>query len=112
MVTVPDYETQTVYGARFYVPAGTPGQYIAKGPEYWFENGFTRDDLNAIIVNALRNADENGLYSGVDYSSYQNIKKDRAVSGRFPSGRPRLLRGLRGLRVLQFVRCSSVTTKP
>ena len=75
MVTVPDYETQTVYGARFYVPIGTPGQYIAKGPEYWFENGFTRDDLNAIIVNALRNADENGLYNGVDYSSYQNIKK-------------------------------------
>ncbi len=33
------------------------------------------DDLNAIIVNALRNADENGLYSGVDYSSYQNIKR-------------------------------------
>lgn len=75
MVTVPDYETQTVYGARFYVPTGTPGQYIAKGPEYWFENGFTRDDLNAIIVNALRNADENGLCNGVDYSSYQNIEK-------------------------------------
>lgn len=75
MVTVSDYETQTVYGARFYVPTGTPGQYIAKGPEYWFENGFTRDDLNAIIVNALRNADENGLYNGVDYSSYQNIEK-------------------------------------
>lgn len=75
MVTVPDYETQTVYGARFYVPTGTPGQYIAKGPEYWFENGFTRDDLNVIIVNALRNADENGLYNGVDYSSYQNIEK-------------------------------------
>lgn len=75
MVTVPDYETQTVYGARFYVPTGTPGQYIAKGPEYWFENGFTRDDLNAIIVNALRNADENGLFNGVDYSSYQNIEK-------------------------------------
>lgn len=54
MVTVPDYETQTVYGARFYVPTGTPGQYIAKGPEYWFENG---------------------LYNGVDYSSYQNIEK-------------------------------------
>ena len=28
-----------------------------------------------IIVNALRNADENGLYNGVDYSSYQNIEK-------------------------------------
>ena len=75
MVTVPDYETQTVYGARFYVPTGTPGQYIAKGPEYWIANGFTRDDLNAIIVYALRTADENGLYNGVDYSSYQNIEK-------------------------------------
>ena len=75
MVTVPDYETQKVYGARFYVPTGTPGQYIAKGPEYWFENGFTRDDLNAIIYNAMKNADENGLYNGVDYSSYQNIEK-------------------------------------
>lgn len=75
MVTVPDYETQKVYGARFYVPTGTPGQYIAKGPKYWFENGFTRDDLNAIIYNAMKNADENGLYNGVDYSSYQNIEK-------------------------------------
>lgn len=75
MVTVPDYETQKVYGARFYVPTGTPGQYIAKGPEYWFENGFTRDDLNAIIYNAMKNADENGLYNGVSYSSYQNIEK-------------------------------------
>lgn len=32
MVTVPDYETQKVYGARFYVPTDVPGQYIAKGP--------------------------------------------------------------------------------
>lgn len=75
MVTVPDYETQKVYGARFYVPTDVPGQYIAKGPEYWFENGFTRDDLKAIIYNAMKNADENGLYNGVDYSSYQNITK-------------------------------------
>ena len=75
MVTVPDYETQKVYGARFYVPTDVPGQYIAKGPEYWFENGFTLDDLKAIIFNAMKNADENGLYNGVDYSSYQNITK-------------------------------------
>lgn len=75
MVTVPDYETQKVYGARFYVPTDVPGQYIAKGPEYWFENGFTLDDLEAIIYNAMKNADENGLYNGVDYSSYQNIEK-------------------------------------
>ena len=75
MVTVPDYETQKVYGARFYVPTDVPGQYIAKGPEYWFENGFTRDDLKAIIYNAMKNADENGLYNGVSYSSYQNITK-------------------------------------
>ena len=75
MVTVPDYETQKVYGARFYVPTDVPGQYIAKGPEYWFENGFTRDDLNAIIYNAMKNADENGLYNGVYYFNYQNITK-------------------------------------
>lgn len=74
-MTVPDYETQKVYGARFYVPTDVPGQYIAKGPEYWFENGFTRDDLNAIIYNAMKNADENGLYNGVYYFNYQNITK-------------------------------------
>lgn len=78
-VTVPDYETQTIYGARFYVPTGTPGEYIANGPTYWFENGFTQDDLKAIISNALRNADENGLYNGVYYGNYQNVSKAEQV---------------------------------
>lgn len=110
MVTVPDYETQKVYGARFYVPTDVPGQYIAKGPEYWFENGFTRDDLNAIIYNAMKNADENGLYNGVSYSSYQNITKNRAGSGRFPSGRPRSLRDLCRLRILRLRRDPLIAT--
>ena len=35
----------------------------------------TRDGSILIARNALRNADENGLYNGVDYSSYQNIEK-------------------------------------
>lgn len=78
-VTVPDYETQTIYGARFYVPTGTPGEYIANGPTYWFENGFTQDDLKAVIANALRNADENGLYNGVYYGNYQNVSKTSTV---------------------------------
>lgn len=77
-VTVPDYETQTIYGARFYTPNGD-GSYTANGPTYWFENGFTQDDLKAIIANALRNADENGLYNGVYYGNYQNVSKTEQV---------------------------------
>lgn len=74
IVTVPDYETQTIQGARFYVPAGD-GTLIANGPTYWFEDGFTEEDLKAIIMEGLKNADENGLYNGVSYSSYQNVTK-------------------------------------
>ena len=78
MVTVPDYETETIYGARFYIPNGD-GSYIAKGPTYWFEDGFTIDDLKEIIVNAMKNADENGLYNGVYYGNYQNVTKTEQV---------------------------------
>ncbi len=78
MVTVPDYETKTIYGARFYIPNGD-GSYIAKGPTYWFEDGFTIDDLKEIIKNALKNADENGLYNGVYYGNYQNVTKTEQV---------------------------------
>lgn len=77
-VTVPDYETQTIYGARFYTMT-SPGTYIANGPTYWFENGFTHDDLKAIIAEGLRNADENGLYNGVYYGNYQNVSKTEQV---------------------------------
>lgn len=78
IVTVTDYETKTIYGARFYVPYGD-GSYIAKGPTYWFENGFTKDDLKEIITNALKNSDENGLYNGVYYGNYQNVEKTEQI---------------------------------
>ena len=52
-----------------------PGKYIANGPTYWFENGFTKDDLKEIIKNGLLHADENGLYNGVYYGNYQNVTK-------------------------------------
>lgn len=83
MVSVDDYKTTTVYGAKFYVYNGTNdlGQptYIAKGPTYWFENGFTSEDLQDIIYEALLNADENGLYNGVYYGNYQNVSKTERV---------------------------------
>lgn len=74
MVTVPDYETRTVYGARFYTMSGD-GTYVANGPTYWFENGFTTADLQDIIRTGIKNADENGLYNGVYYANYQNVSK-------------------------------------
>ncbi len=74
MVTVPDYEARTVYGARFYTMSGD-GTYVANGPTYWFENGFTTADLQDIIRTGIKNADENGLYNGVYYANYQNVSK-------------------------------------
>ena len=62
MVTVDDYETKTIKGARFYTYSGKNelGQptYTANGPTYWFENG---------------------LYNGVNYSNYQNVSKTEKV---------------------------------
>ena len=80
MVTVTDYETQTIRGAKFYTYNGTNelGQptYIANGATYWLEDGFTQDDLKNIISEGMKNADENGLYNGVYYGNYQNVKKE------------------------------------
>ncbi len=57
VVEVPVYETQIVYGAQFYTFSGYnelgQEEWIANGPIYWFENGFTHDDLSEIIFNAL-----------------------------------------------------------
>lgn len=83
MVTVTDYETQAIRGAKFYTYNGTNelGQptYIANGPTYWFEDGFTQDDLKNIISEGMKNADENGLYNGVYYGNYQNVTKTEKV---------------------------------
>lgn len=74
IVTVVDTPAQTVHGARFYTMQ-SDGTYIADGPTYWFENGFTQDDLKSIIREGIKNADENSLYNGVDYRNYQNVTK-------------------------------------
>lgn len=83
MVTVDDYETKTIKGARFYTYSGKNelGQptYTANGPTYWFENGFTEKDLKNIMVTGIKNADENGLYNGVNYRNYQNVSKTEKV---------------------------------
>lgn len=42
---------------------------------YWFENGFTQEDLKAIMKEGIRNADANGLYNGVYYGNYVNVQK-------------------------------------
>lgn len=74
-VTVVDTPAQTVHGARFYTMQ-EDGTTIANGPTYWFENGFTTEDLKEIIQAGIKNADENGLYNGVYYGNYQNVKKE------------------------------------
>lgn len=66
VVTVVDVPEQTVEGARLYTQQAD-GSWIANGETYWFENGFTVDDLKAIIVDKIRNEG----YIG----SYQNLEK-------------------------------------
>lgn len=51
------------------------GNLVSNGPTYWFENGFTQEDLKAIMKEGIRNADANGLYNGVYYGNYVNVQK-------------------------------------
>ena len=74
IVTVVDVPEQKVSGARFYVK-DAQGNLVAQGPTYWFENGFTLDDLKEIIKNGIKNADDEGFYEGVYYGNYQNVTK-------------------------------------
>lgn len=53
MVTVVDTPAQTVYGARLYTK-NADGTWTSNGAIYWFENGFTRDDLGAIIKDKMK----------------------------------------------------------
>ena len=77
IVTVDDYETKTIYGAQFYrVISDT--EMIGDGPIYWFENGFTYDDLEAISYNALVNGDQ-GVIDGICYSQYVNVQKTKDI---------------------------------
>lgn len=66
IVTVVDVPEQKVEGARLYTRQAD-GSWIANGETYWFENGFTVNDLEALIKDKIRNEG----YIG----SYQNLKR-------------------------------------
>ena len=61
MVTVPDFETRTVYGAQRYTQH-SDGQWYSDGAVYWFENGFTSSDLAAIIKEKMKTEGYIGNY--------------------------------------------------
>ena len=87
IVEIPVYETNIVYGAQFYTFSGIDEhgheEWIANGPIYWFENGFTHDDLSKIIFDALeKSPNGDGIVDGVSYGSYANIQRtDRVQTG-------------------------------
>lgn len=64
MVTVVDTPAQTVYGAQLYAK-NADGTWTSNGAIYWFENGFTRDDLGAIIKDKIKNEGYIGNYVNV-----------------------------------------------
>ena len=85
IVEVPVYENKKVHGAQFYTFSGYnelgQEEWIANGPIYWFENGFTIDDLNDIIYNALLQSPD-GVVDGVLYAHYANIQRyDKVQTG-------------------------------
>lgn len=61
MVTVVDQPAKTVSGGQLYTeqPDGT---WLSNGETYWFENGFTLDDLKAIIKDKMKNEGYIGGY--------------------------------------------------
>lgn len=61
MVTVVDEPEHVVAGAQLYTeqPDGT---WLSNGETYWFENGFTIDDLEEIIFDKMKNEDYIGNY--------------------------------------------------
>ena len=61
MVTVPDFETRTIYGAQLYTQH-SDGQWYSDGAVYWFENGFTSSDLAAIIKEKMKTEGYIGNY--------------------------------------------------
>ncbi|HJD24143.1 MAG TPA: hypothetical protein H9694_08365 [Firmicutes bacterium] len=66
IVTVVDEPERTVQGARLYTQ-NADGSWTSNGETYWFEDGFTLDDLKAIIKDKVKNEG----YIG----SYLNVKK-------------------------------------
>ena len=63
-VTVTDIPEQTIYGARLYTQH-SDGSWVSDGEEYWFENGFTTDDLASIIKDKIKNEGYIGNYLNI-----------------------------------------------
>lgn len=61
MVTVVDTPAQTIAGAQLYT-LHSDGNWYGDGKVYWFENGFTSDDLKAIIKDKIKNEGYIGNY--------------------------------------------------
>lgn len=60
-VTVVDSPAKTIYGAQLYT-LHDDGNWYSDGETYWFENGFTIDDLNNIIKDKIKNEGYIGNY--------------------------------------------------
>lgn len=65
VVTVVDEPEKTIQGARLYTKK-SDGTWIANGETYWFENGFTIDDLKNIIKDKMKNEGYIGNYQNVE----------------------------------------------
>lgn len=61
MVTVVDEPEHVVYGAQLYTKQAD-GTWVGNGKTYWFENGFTQDDLKAILKDKIKNEGYIGNY--------------------------------------------------
>ena len=65
IVTVVDVPEQKVEGARLYTRQAD-GSWIANGETYWFENGFTVNDLEPLIKDKIRNEGYIGSYQNLE----------------------------------------------
>lgn len=61
IVTVVDTPAQTIEGAQLYT-LHSDGKWYGDGQIYWFENGFTHDDLKSILINKIKNEGYIGNY--------------------------------------------------
>ena len=60
-VTVVDEPEHVVYGAQLYTKQAD-GTWLSNGKTYWFENGFTIDDLKDILIDKIKNEGYIGNY--------------------------------------------------
>lgn len=61
IVTVVDEPEQVIYGAQLYTKH-SDGKWYSDGETYWFENGFTKDDLKALLKDKIKNEGYIGNY--------------------------------------------------